>query len=569
MKNYAYFAILLLVLGLSVALAAACSPTSSSSSSAPAGGDDDNDDNDDASPADDDASPADDDATPPNNFQCSDLGMPVVAFQDAPDSETLDALAADFTVNTTEGPWNFKQNWTGCETYLIIQDQPAQNNGWPIGIWERDNVQFLQDLPKNVQVLFTVNSTFDQSQIDSKLAALQAKFAPYLASLSQDEQDRWFHRLHYITDEAGYIKGWVGKMMISPGWGVGIDRFQKIRYIGSYADPSRYDATQQWFAPNLSMATNEPIYYNYEATRQTQMDGENATVVTIFDNTLVSANGAPSTIEADVAFPDQATMATFDSVELDLTLDCVGAGEMGTCPSWDYIVNLQLCDEGDPTSCPTEFGRWITTYHRIGRWVHDVSGILPLIADGGTRHFTFYSQNPYNVTLTVRLFNAAKPKRPNQSTFLFSGGTLGPDYNTQHAPITMNVTAGFAVADLAVVVTGHGGDSPGNCAEFCDIEHHFVVNGHDNVIAFPDAGNMEGCMDMTDEGTVPNQYGTWWYGRDGWCPGKHVPMSMTDVTSQIIAGAENTFDYYAYYDGTDYPNNGPMIDLSSWLVLSD
>jgi hypothetical protein len=526
---------------------------------------------DDASPADDDddASPADDDATPPNNFQCSDLQMPVVPFIDVPDSTDLFATAADFTVNTTEGPWSLKENWTGCETYLIIQDDPAQNAGSPIGIWERDGAQFLQDLPPNVQVIFAVQSVSDPSAIAALLDKLQEQFAPYLASLSQADQDRWFHRLHYATQNAAEIPGWVGQVMLSPGWGIGIDRFQRIRYIGSYADPTRYDANTQWFDPNLSMAANEPIYYNYEATRKAAMDAEGATVVNIFNKTVISANGAPSTLTAEVNLPDAATMAGFDSVELDLTLDCIGAGEMGFCPAWDYIVNLQLCEPDDPTVCDVEFGRWITTYHRIGEWVHDVSGILPLIANGGTRTFTFYSQNAYYVTLNLRLFNAKKPDRPNAATFLFSGGTLGPDYNTQHSPITMTVPSGFGLADLAVVVTGHGGDQPGNCAEFCDIEHHFVVNGHDNVISFPDAGNTYGCMQAVDQGTVPNQYGTWWYGRDGWCPGKQVPMSMTDVTSQIIPDAENTFQYYAYYDGADYPNNGPMIDLSSWLVLSD
>ena len=33
--------------------------------------------------------------------------------------------------------------------------------------------------------------------------------------------------------------------------------------------------------------------------------------------------------------------------------------------------------------CDYEVGHWITSYHREGRWVHDVSGILPIFAAGG------------------------------------------------------------------------------------------------------------------------------------------------------------------------------------------
>ena len=52
----------------------------------------------------------------------------------------------------------------------------------------------------------------------------------------------------------------VAGIMLNPGWGAGIDRFQRVRYIGSYADYSRYDSGRGWFAPNLSMAANEAVY---------------------------------------------------------------------------------------------------------------------------------------------------------------------------------------------------------------------------------------------------------------------------------------------------------------------
>jgi hypothetical protein len=112
--------------------------------------------------------------------------------------------------------------------------------------------------------------------------------------------------------------------------------------------------------------------------------------------------------------------------------------------------------------------------------------------------------------------------------------------------------------------------SPGNCAEFCTIQHTFSVNGAPNVVEFPIDDQDYGCMTQVDSGTVPNQYGTWWYGRAGWCPGKQVPMVVTDVTDQVTLGADNTFGYEGYYlgepyaDGTDWRH----IHLTSWLVIS-
>ena len=506
---------------------------------------------------------------PQDTFDCAASGYPVRAFADAPDSQDLYATAADFTVQTTRGPWTLSEKWTGCETYLFIQDTPYQARGWDPALWDRDVDALLEALPANAQVFFVSNS-WDQNTIDQALAGLQAKADAYLNGLPQEDQDRWWHRLHYVTEPARGSDGWLGGFMTSPGWGVGIDRSQRVRYIGSYADPSRYNAQRQWFAPNLSMAANEADYYDFEAARDQALSAEEATVVPVFTNQQISDTGwtgQPGYAEA--ALPDAATMATFDSMEFDLFLDCVGAGEYGTCPAWDYDVWLYLCDEANPDQCDATVGHWITTYHREGRWVHDVSGLLPLLDSGGTRRFAFYTTQPYAVTLSIRLFHSGKDARPSQVVYLFSGGAFDPDYNSRYSPITVPVPADAAKVELATVISGHGGVGSANCAEFCNVTHHFTVNGTDYVRDFPMAGNRDGCMEQVADGTVPNQYGTWWYGRDGWCPGKHVPMAMTDVTASVQFGADNVFDYFAYYNGAPFDQGGgAVIRLFSWAVIS-
>ena len=75
------------------------------------------------------------------------------------------------------------------------------------------------------------------------------------------------------------------------------------------------------------------------------------------------------------------------------------------------------------------------------------------------------------------------------------------------------------------------------------------------------------CPLQVDEGAVPNQYGTWWYGRDGWCPGKEVPMQVLDITDQVVLGSLNTFDYEGYHDGAAHPGNDANIVMNSWLVI--
>ncbi|NLH49266.1 MAG: hypothetical protein GX444_11780 [Myxococcales bacterium] len=531
--------------------------------------DNDDDDNDDQSPADDDNADDDndttiddDDDTSPPAFSCEELGLPVREFVDAENSSALYATAADLTLPTTAGDWNFKENFTGCETYLFIQDLPRQCQGWPIDLWARDVAPFLMALPANVQV-FYLSYEPDAPERQAELDALKAQVDEYVNSLPAEEAATWARRIHYVTEYAKDLPGWVGELMYSPKWGVGVDRFQRIRYIGSYADYNRFDSGMGWFAPNMKMAANEPVYYNFEAEREDRLAAENATVVHVFD----TEDWASGTGYADVTLPDATTMATFDTLELDLYLGCVGDGEYGDCPAWDYIVNLYLCDEVDPDTCDVELGRWITTYHREGRWVHDISGILPLLAGGGQRRLAFFTSQPYEVKLDLRFSTQGKGVRPVSSTYLFSGGAFNPDYNTNYAPIEVAIPADAVQVQLATVITGHGGVEPGNCAEFCNTEHHFVVNDTDNLREFPEAGNSNGCMELVDEGTVPNQYGTWWYGRDGWCPGKEVQMVMIDVTSQVTTGADNTFEYYAFYQGEPYPSEGANIVLTSWVVV--
>ena len=437
-----------------------------------------------------------------------------------------------------------------------------------MALWDRDVDKLIDTLPDNTHVFFCSN-IYNVEQRTAALDAMDIKISAILLIKTPAEREKLKRRLHIANWNCTSMDNVIGDINETVGWGVGIDRFQRIRYIGSYADPGRYDASQSWFAPNLSMAANEAKYYNFEYEREERLQAENATVLQLFDGEVLKDPGwAGEKGYADVTFPDAETMQGFDSMELDLYLGCDGEGEYGTCPAWDYLVNLYLCDKDDPDTCNVEFGRWITTYHREGRWVHDVSALLPLIREGGTRRFAFYTQQPYEGRLSIRLFDSGKDARPVESHFLFSGGSFGPEYNDQYAPVTIPIPGDATKVELATVITGHGMESPGNCAEFCNTTHHFTVNGQENVIDFPYIGNDLGCMEQVVNGTVPNQYGTWWYGRSGWCPGKEAPVTMTDVTSAVTPGQNAVIEYRGLFNGQPYTNGAARIDLTSWLVIS-
>jgi hypothetical protein len=216
--------------------------------------------------------------------------------------------------------------------------------------------------------------------------------------------------------------------------------------------------------------------------------------------------------------------------------------------------------------CDSEAGRWITTYHREGRWETDATYTLPWFSEGGAQRFAFYSIDPYEITLDLRLIRGTSGVHPTVTHRLFSGGDFNLTYNDKYAPIEVDIPVSAARVELAVVISGHGGADPGNCAEFCSTNHHFTVNGIEHEIDFPEAGAATDCQDRVHEGVVPNQYGTWFYGRSNWCPGLDVKPIVFDVTADVVPGQTATFTYSGDYLGEPYPG-GASIAMSSWLTV--
>ena len=144
--------------------------------------------------------------------------------------------------------------------------------------------------------------------------------------------------------------------------------------------------------------------------------------------------------------------------------------------------------------------------------------------------------------------------RPTSGEFLFRGGDFQGEYNTETATQkrqhNLTVPQGTAKAEIVALITGHGfQDDAANCAEFCNSKHTFSLNGgvYEFEKSHPNASSSNYCMssEAISNGTVPNQYGTWGYGRAGWCPGQGVAPHIVEITENVVLGEENIIDYDA------------------------
>ena len=109
----------------------------------------------------------------------------------------------------------------------------------------------------------------------------------------------------------------------------------------------------------------------------------------------------------------------------------------------------------------------------------------------------------------------------------------------------------------------------------------FTINGgvHEFDTSYPEANDNNYCMELETiiQGVVPNQWGTWGYGRAGWCPGQDVHPMVTDITDYISIGDENVMQYSACRDAWNdcvdppiCPNNDcycPEIAMTSYIII--
>ncbi len=349
-----------------------------------------------------------------------------------------------------------------------------------------------------------------------------------------------------------------------------MDRNQRVRGLGSLADVTRYnqalsDAEMWPWEANLANARYEPIYLNWQA----EMDAHLAADTDLLEIPVFEGEVTEEFTDVDVAFPAASELANYDTLEMLLESRCPNdnAPELGNCGAWDYLGHVWLFDEATETWI--ELARYITTYHREGRWVLDGSAAMVLLQDGGTRTIRYtqapgWNTQPTKTWLSFRFSNRGKGMKPTQAHTLWGGAGFNSAYNTDCEAVEVAIPSTAQKVEVYAIITGHGMEAS-NCAEFCNHEHEFTVNGESFTQDWPAVGNQQGCAETVNSGTVPSQGGTWWFGRGGWCPGRQVDPVVWDVTD--IAGDVATASYRGLLGGTTPPDGSGNISMSSWLVI--
>ncbi|KAF7692019.1 uncharacterized protein si:dkey-256h2.1 isoform X1 [Silurus meridionalis] len=332
-------------------------------------------------------------------------------------------------------------------------------------------------------------------------------------------------------------------------------------------------AEMGWFLyPTFRFLSWQAEWFDFDSSLLQRMKHP-AAVVPVFNNTLMQGEAGARAV---VKLPKD--VLEFDVLELDAALSCPGRRDE-TCAHWDHTVQLFICCDQFSPYCDLELGRWITAFRRgTGRWLTDVSSLLPLL-DSERCALVMKTPPwamPWITSLNLRFShsnrtagNSSEKLHPFKLSFLYKGGTFDRDYNSRFQEIKFTVPPSTKKVELYAVITGHGSDN-NNCGEFCVTSHFFLVNGvHNNSLTFHSADQPLGCAMRVGEGAVPNEHGTWLYGRAGWCDGLQVDPWRIDLTSQLDLNGSNSILYFGLYEGRNPdPTRDPgYIIMYSYLVF--
>lgn len=510
---------------------------------------------------------------PDPSAACAAMGLPVRAWTDGPYGTHRGEIADGFTLELLDGTtFDLKEQYSGCDTYVFMPDKIPISDADSTSVWEKQNdvEQLLEDSPKNVHYFFITRQTADDLA-SAATTGMQARIDTILAGLAPEDAEHWKSRLHVAKAEANDLDNWIGDVLGSHGRiGFGIDREQKIRGVGYLSDVKRYSSALEqagsWpWKSNIAYLAHEPQYWNAQFDMTERLANDGATVVDLWTGETLAEFA-----ETDVTLPDAATMATYDTFEIEIEMMCPDPDkiEPGNCGAWDYLAYLFVRDEN---GVDQQLGRFITSYHRETHWVVDASQMLGHLAKGGQQHFKWSFAPPWNTQPTatrvkLRFSNTGKNMRPSQATPLWTGGSLGSTYNDTKLPIDVDIPAGAKKVELWAIITGHGA-ATNYCAEFCNHQHEFTVGGSVYLKEHPEASTEDQCIPQLAHGMVPNQPGTWWFGRGGWCPGQQVTPWVVDVTQDVTPGTTATISYRGLYKDAIAPDGSGDIDMVSYLIV--
>ena len=480
-----------------------------------------------------------------------------------------------FSVPTLNGTYNLKARWSGDDVYFFMFKYTDSSGNSNSATWGQNPGRFIRNLPSNTQLFY---GSFDNSYHNDVTQQRNA----VLSGLSSSEEAYWDDRIHYIDMDASNIGGGLGNMIgtfNNPTF-MGIDRFQLARETGSL-----YAWTSQ---------SNDPFHLSHEPN---QWVTEFPTKVRALDPGVHAVDlmdfqrhnggwGGGYNSQSNATFDLPNNLSSYDTLEVYHEHACFDRknryqnsdGTYGGCHEWDYLAHLYICDASNASSCSTEFMRWITTYGREGMWLTDISPYMFMLGDGEQRFFKYSGANKGDLTVTFLFSNWGTGEQGMDATYAFSGGQFDGTYNNESRHVRQldfTVPQWATKVEIVATITGHGfNQDTANCAEFCDHEHHYTLGGNQAMESHPLVNDNEGCEKEVSNGVVANQFGSWPFGRAGWCAGQDVEQWRYDITDWVDQGLNNTNQlvYRGYFNGQEYVpsdgigNGGRNIRAAIWVV---
>ena len=471
--------------------------------------------------------------------------------------------------------WNFENQWTGNDSYIFIQYDPTVSTS--TALWANNTKEELLEIsPSNVHYFFISN----RSQYLSDIEYIKSTFDEILITLSNEEQAHWKQHLHFINTKSSNLNNWLSEALDGK-YALSIDCFQRLREVGYLGNPASFTGTYMYYL------AHEALYFNYEKDVFNTSNQSTFDEVVIFDEDIYTGGWA-STISQEVEVPSNIELNNYSKMEVELLRGCPdsdgGYSDAG-CDEYDRIAHLYLC-EIDGSDCK-EIARWITPFGRQPHHLTDITPFISSLRPGGNKLFKFQESGWPNslITLKLRLHNGTSSNGSPQEIYPVWNGTVqfNPSYDDNRPPQVFTVPENATKVEFVAYLTGHGWGSAGcyNCCEFCNSRHMFSING--GVYEFerdhPNASSSNYCMqpETIVQGVIPNQGGTWGYGRAGWCPGMDVHPYITDITDYVNMGEENVIDYSACRVSgnsclTPPTCNGdgycPEVAFSSYIIIS-
>ena len=531
-------------------------------------------------------------------------------------------------MNPQDPTWNFEQQWTGEDSYIFIQYDPSVNIS--TALWASSTKdQLLEISPMNVHYFFISN----RNQYESDAEYIKGEFDEILGTLSENLQNHWNDRLHFINAKTSSLDNWLSEALAGKS-ALAIDSFQKIRQIGYLGNPASFTGTY------IHYLAHEALYYEHELSIF-QDSGESYDEIVIFEEELYTGGWA-SSISQLIQTPTEFSSLSYNKMEVELLRGCPdgngGYSDQG-CDDYDRIAHMYFCegqcyetqyyfsvdeqncndagnswdsengvcyqniylDDIDQSDCNQENYTWNENRecYEIARWItpfdrqpHSLTDITPFLAffrsNGGQDKLIKFQESGWPnslLTMKIRLYHGDNNDGVQREFIPMWTGTkqFNPSYDDNRPPQVFSIPPNATKVEFVSYITGHGWGSAGcfNCCEFCNSQHNFSVNGgvFEFEQAFPDASSSTHCMqpETISQGVCPNQYGTWGYGRAGWCPGMDVDPYIIDITDYVQMGDENVIDYGACRvsgnncvtpptcQGDGYC---PEIAMSSYIIIS-